>query len=116
MTEEITPRAAMEASLKYCMILKYCLWPAIMFAFCPTIVSEQVLEHHKTVAESATAASFERKLDRRVKRFDTAGRTLVASIVELAFTYQLPTAIAYADREATTRPVNLHLQNESVRR
>ena len=83
-----------------------------MFAFCPTIVSEQVFEHHKTVAESATGASFERKLDRRVKRFDTAGRTLVASIVELAFNYQLPTAIEYADRKATTRPLNLHFENE----
>jgi len=80
--------------------MKYSLWLAIMFAFCPTLVSEQVFEHHETVAESATASSFEQKLDRRVKRFDTAGRTLVASIVDLAFTYQLPTAIENADREA----------------
>ena len=64
---------------------------------------------------SAKALSFEERLDRRV-RFDSAGRTLVASIVELAFTYQLPTGIEYADREATTRPLNFHFQNESVRR
>ena len=96
--------------------MKYSLWLAIMFAFCPTLVSEQVFEHHETVAESATASSFEQKLDRRVKRFDTAGRTLVASIVDLAFRYQLPTAIEYADREATTRRLNSHFQNESVRR
>ena len=98
------------------MPVKYSLWLAIMFAFCPTLVSEQVFEHHETVAESATASSFEQKLDRRVKRFDTAGRTLVASIVDLAFRYQLPTAIEYADREATTRRLNSHFQNESVRR
>jgi hypothetical protein len=96
--------------------MKYSLWLAIMFAFCPTLVSGQVVEHHEMVAESATASSFQQKLDRRVKRFDTAGRTLVASIVELAFTYQLPTAIEYADREAATRQLNLHFQNESVRR
>ena len=95
--------------------MKYSLCLAIIFGSCPTIVSEQVFEHHETVGESATALSFEQKLDRRV-RFDTAGRTLVASIVELAFTYQLPTGIEYADREATTRPLNLHFQNESVRR
>ena len=95
--------------------MKYSLWLAIMFASCPTIVSEQGFEHHETVAESATASSFEQKLDRRV-RFDTAGRTMVASIVELAFTYQLPTAIEYADREATTRPLSLHFRNESVQR
>ena len=86
-----------------------------MFVFCPTIVSQQVVEHHATVADSAKASSFEQRLDRRV-RFDTASRTLVASIVELAFTYQLPTGIEYADHEATTRPLNLHFQNESVRR
>ena len=96
--------------------MKYSLWLTIMFALCPTLVSEQVFEHHETVAESATASSFEQKLNRRVKRFDTAGRTLVASIVDLAFTYQLPTAIEYADLEATSRPLNSHFQNESVRR
>lgn len=95
--------------------MKYSLWLAIMFASCPTIVSGQVFEHHETVVESAAASPFEQKLGRRV-RFDTAGKTLVASIVELAFTYQLPTAIEYADREATTRPLDLHFQNESVQR
>lgn len=96
--------------------MKYSLWLAITFAFCPTLVSEQVVEHHETVAESTTASSFEQKLDIPVKRFDTAGRTLVACIVDLAFTYQLPTAIEYADREAATRPLNSHFQNESVQR
>lgn len=107
--------ADMEPSLEYRVILKYSLWLAIMFASCPTIVSEQVFEHHETVAESPKTSSFKQKLDRRV-RFDTAGRTLVASVVELAFVYELPTAIEYADREATTRPLNSHFQNESVRK
>jgi len=53
--------------------MKYSLWLAITFAFCPTLVSEQVFEHHETVAESSTALPFEQKLDPRVKRFDTAG-------------------------------------------
>ena len=94
--------------------VKYSFWLAIIFAFCPTLVSQRVLQHRETVAASDTA-SFEQKLDRRV-RFDTAGRTMVASIVELAFAYQLPTAIEYADREASTRPLDLQFQNESVRR
>jgi len=95
--------------------MKYALWLVMTFAFCPTLLAEQVVEHHETVAESASS-SFEQKLNRRVKRFDTGGRTLVASIVDLAFTYQLPTAIEYADREATTRPLNWRFQNESIRR
>ena len=83
--------------------MKYSLRLAILFAFFPTIVSQQVLEHHEVVAESATVSSFEQTLDKHVQRFDTAGKTLVASVVELAFAYELPTAIEYADREATTR-------------
>lgn len=42
--------------------MKYSRWLTIMFAFCPTLGSEQVFEHHETVVESATASSFEQKL------------------------------------------------------
>jgi hypothetical protein len=59
---------------------------------------------------------FVKKLERRVERFDTSGRTLVASVVELAYQYQLPMALEYVDRDATTRPLNLQFHNESVRR
>jgi hypothetical protein len=40
---------------------------------------------------------------------------LIATLVDLAFTYQLPTAIEYADRDGTTRALNLQFRNESVR-
>lgn len=33
----------------------------------------------------------------------------------MAFAYQLPTEIEYADLEASTQPLDLHFQNESVR-
>ena len=98
------------------VVMKYSLRLALLFALSPTIVSEQVFEHHEKLAESTTVSSFEQTLNRRVKRFDTAGKTLVASVVELAFAYELPTAIEYADREATTRRLNLNFHNESVRR
>jgi hypothetical protein len=57
----------------------------------------------------------EQRLDTRVARFDTSGRSLVAAVVDLAFRYQLPTAIEYADRDATTRSLNLQFRDESVR-
>jgi hypothetical protein len=53
--------------------------------------------------------------EQRVARFDTSGRSLVAAVVDLAFRYQLPTAIEYADRDATTRSLNLQFRDESVR-
>ena len=89
---------------------------AILFMFCPALFSDHVLGHNETVAESPTVSSFEQKLNSRVQRFDTAGKTLVASVVELAFTYELPTAIEYVSREAGTQPLNLDFHNESVRR
>jgi hypothetical protein len=95
--------------------MKYSLWLAAMFAFCPTLVSEQVFEHHETVAESATVSSFEQRLERRVMRFHSTGKPMTTNVVELAFAYELPTAIEYADREAATRPLNLDFQNKSVR-
>jgi hypothetical protein len=60
-------------------------------------------------------SDFEQKTDSRIERFSTSGRTLVDSVIELAYKYQVPMAIEYADREATTRPLNLEFQNKSFR-
>jgi len=45
----------------------------------------------------------------------TSGRTLVESLIELAYKYQVPMAIEYADWEATKRPLNLEFHNKSLR-
>jgi hypothetical protein len=60
-------------------------------------------------------SDFEQKTDTLVERFSTSGRTLVDSVIELAYRYQVPTAIEYADREATTRPLNLTFHSKSFR-
>ncbi len=60
-------------------------------------------------------SDFEQKADSLVERFSTSGRTLVDSVIELAYNYQVPMAIEYADREATTRPLNLEFHNKSFR-
>jgi DNA-binding FadR family transcriptional regulator len=36
-------------------------------------------------------------------------------VIELAYEYQVPMAIEYAGREATTRPINLEFHNKSLR-
>ena len=66
--------------------------------------------------QPTVATPFVKKLKKRVERFDTAGSTLVASVVELAYQYQLPMAVEYVNRDATTRPLNLQFHNESVQR
>jgi hypothetical protein len=96
------------------MITRYTLRLAILFLFCLSIASEQLSGYHETGTQSARALSFEQRLDRRVERFDTGGRTLLDNVVDLAFRFQLPTAIEYADHDATI-PLNLHFHNESVR-
>jgi hypothetical protein len=39
----------------------------------------------------------------------------VAIVLDLAYEFQLPTGIEYIDHDATTRPINLELNNESFR-
>src|SRR5215472_8208800 len=53
------------------------------------------------------------KTQSRVERFSTSGRTLVDSVIELAYKYQVPMAIEYADWEATMRPLNLEFHKKS---
>src|SRR4029077_16336206 len=55
------------------------------------------------------------KLNRRVEQFDTSGRTLVTSVVDLAYEYELPIGIEYLDPVATARPIDLQFHDESIR-
>jgi hypothetical protein len=95
--------------------MRYTLKLAILLLLCLTIASEQLSGYHETGAPSARASSFDQRLDRRVERLDTAGRTMLDNVVDLAFQLQLPTAIEYADREAATSGLNLHFHKQSVR-
>src|ERR1700730_2007097 len=79
------------------------------------ILSAQSVARHKAKVQLPQVASFEQKTNKLVDRFNTCGRTLVDSVIELAYKYQVPMAIEYADREATTRPLNLEFHNKSFR-
>jgi len=72
------------------------------------------VKHHESETESAQVSAFESKLDKRVEHFDTAGRTLIASVLDLAYEYELPIGIEYVDR-ALTRPIKLEFHHDSVR-
>ncbi len=80
-----------------------------------TVISARPTNLRASTTHSAQVSPFERKLDTRVERFDTSGRTLIASVVDLAYQYELPTGIEYLDHEATTRPIDLQFHDESVR-
>jgi hypothetical protein len=83
------------------------LWLPILLA--------QSVEPPNAKVQSLRVSKFEQKIDGLVERFSTSGRTLVDSIIELAYKYQVPMAIEYADRQATTRPLNLEFHNKSFR-
>jgi hypothetical protein len=59
--------------------------------------------------------SFEAKLNQRVGRYSSAGRSLTDSVVEIAFKYQLPLGIEFVDRDAVRKPLNLEIHDKSVR-
>jgi hypothetical protein len=59
--------------------------------------------------------SVEGKLDKRVADFRTSGRTLMATVVDIAYEFQVPLGIEYVDRDASTRPIDLQFQNQSLR-
>ena len=80
----------------------------------PTL-SAQGVPHHKETVQLPRVASFEQKTDKLVERFNTCGRTLFDSVIELAYDYQVPMAIEYADRDAATKPINLEFHNKSLR-
>jgi hypothetical protein len=86
----------------------------ILFTWSVTALWAQPARHEGTT-QSVGVTLFEKNLDRRIERFDTSGRTLVASVVDLAYKYQLPMALEYVDRDATTRALNLQFYNESLR-
>jgi hypothetical protein len=79
------------------------------------ILSAQSVAGHRATAQLTKVASFEEKTNKLVDRFNTCGRTLVDSLIELAYEYQVPMAIEYAGREATSSPINLEFHNKSLR-
>jgi hypothetical protein len=87
----------------------------ISTVYCLTAVPTTYVNPPASNTELAQATIFEHKLNTRVARFDTSGRTLVTSLIDLAYGYELPMGIEYLDRKAATQPINLELRNESVR-
>ena len=80
-----------------------------------SILSAQSVKPPTAKVQLPRVSTFEQKIDSVIERFSTSGRTLVDSVIELAYKYQVPMAIEYADREATTRPLNLEFHNKSFR-
>lgn len=80
----------------------------------PTL-SAQGVPRQKATAQLPRVASFEQKINKLVDRFNTCGKTLFDSVIELAYNYQVPMAIESADRDATTKPINLDFHNKSLR-
>jgi hypothetical protein len=65
--------------------------------------------------QSTVADANQNKLDRRISDFRTSGRTMMTTVIDMAYAFQLPTGIEYVDREAITRPLFLEFHDQSVR-
>src|ERR1700730_17193794 len=85
-----------------------------LLACCLPTVTAQAGQPQLGALHFAQVALFEHKTRRIVGHFSTSGRTLVASVVDLAYSYELPMAVEYAERDATTRPLNLEFNNQPI--
>jgi hypothetical protein len=70
---------------------------------------------HLPQNETRKTTSFEDKLNTRVGQFDTSGRSLYASLFDLACAYKVPLTVEYADHIAATQPIDLHFRDEYLR-
>jgi len=57
------------------------------------ILSAQSVRPPTAKVRLPRVSDFEQKTDRLIERFSTSGRTLVDSVIELAYKYQVPMAI-----------------------
>jgi hypothetical protein len=87
----------------------------VLFALFPSAASTKYPNKHTQNANSTQTLHFAAKLEKRVELFNTSGRTLIATVLDLAYEHELPLGIEYIDDEAATKPINVELRNESVR-
>ena len=92
-------------------------YPAIlMFVYLLTASTvASVPELGPSMTQGDRLPSLKSKLNSHIERFDSGGRPLIDSILELAYEYQVPMGLEYLDREAIRRPLAVKLQNKSVR-
>ena len=82
-----------------------------LLACCLPTVTSQAAQPQESALHSAQVALFEHKMRRIVGHFSTSGRIFAANVIDLAYRFALPMAIEYADRDATTRPLDLQFNN-----
>jgi hypothetical protein len=96
-------------------LVRYIVRLILPLALWLPVVSAQGVRTAERTTQPALLSSFQRKIDQRVETFAISGKTMMDSLVELAYRYQLPMAVEYADRDAATRPLNLEFRRKSVR-
>lgn len=84
----------------------------VRFLFCVVAISFPVCLRSNVDTPQNT---YERTLETKIPFFDSAGRTLIENVLDLAYQYELPLGLEYLDQTAVTRAINLKLQDASVR-
>jgi hypothetical protein len=91
---------------------------AILLFTCSIILntpSGPTESRHLSARQPQARPTLDTKLDKHINNFRTAGRPLLAILVDLAYEYQLPLGIEYVDREAATHAIELEFRDESLR-
>lgn len=94
--------------------MKHCAQLVILTACCLTVVFATPVDSLSFEKAYAQATTFEDKINARVELFDASNRTLVANLIDLAYSHNLPLGIEYIDKKALTQPIGLVLRNESI--
>jgi len=88
---------------------------APLLALCCTISFITPAKHRSIPAQTAQKSSFEAKLDTEVEQFNASDRTMLTILIDLAYEYQLPTAIEYVDTNLADRHISLEFRHERLR-
>ena len=80
-----------------------------------TAVGSMLLIIASALAGRDAAPAFHEKLAIQIGHFDSGGRTLVETVVALAYQYQLPTGFEYLVQPAARQKLDLKLKNISVK-
>ncbi len=87
----------------------------ILLALCLSAVgSAELPRRYQVKTQTGGLSLYQQKLDARVERFDTSGRSLASTVLDLAYEREIPIAIEYLDTDAVYRPLSLEFRDQSV--
>jgi hypothetical protein len=79
-----------------------------------TIPTIEAARPNQPSRQAQSQSGHDNKLNKHVPEFRTSGRSLIATLVDLAYEFELPMGIEYIDRESVTRPLELEFRDDPL--